>query len=651
MKRANRLALALGTVVAALGVITAISQSQNPPGDTDLQSGWGVDACLTCHVPLEELPAYLESVREGQLTYLRERGPEHKVGLRKLRAADYEPVVFSTPIGEFSPQHPWDQLPTNLLEVYRGGRELTQQMGGIVRVWEMVGEPDVHFCRDLPGRVVAYQKALYLGMRDGARKWGPDREPIILMGALGMFPGPWLERASRNGLFDYTDGLNFHYYGHARDFRSAVIAQRAFAAKHSGQRTLPIWITECGMNSVPGDDFNEARGREIQRAFTVETATVAREEGVSVFMPFILAHQGDTYALLRGVADPYPAWSAYAELTSRESLPAGPAAARPAAPNRLIVQWLPDNWTCIPHKVSGADWFRGRFDDPRPMKGNWVVTNVSDAPVVGILTLKSEPGVTIRSPDGNDWQPIPIRIPAMGARAIPVSLIATPDEFVHARVQAAFQPTQERPGVARSNAEAIFATRPSTRSLPEATPIKVSRPSGDDYDWIWSPETPADRSESGPWIGLNGVTILGKNSPETGTLSTSSCFDVHNDGIDPRLPPMAVTRVNGLPGGATSFLRLRFGPRSDFVGGVRVDLIDDLGQRFTVGENLGKNRYHPARSSIHLAFADFHPYAFARLTTDPVFRPEAVRQIQLRFYGRPEGTKFCVKLEIASPGG
>lgn len=620
------------------------------PGE-ELQSGWGVDACLSCHVPLAELPDYLGDIRAGRLTYLRERGPDHLAGLEEIHAAGYEPVVFSTPDGNFSPQHPWDQLPTNLLEVYRGGRELTRRMGGVVRVWEMVGEPDVHFCRDLPGRVAAYQKALYLGMRDGARRWGEKRRPIILMGALGMFPGPWLERAASNGLFDYTDGLNFHYYGHARDFRDAVVAQREFAARFSGERTLPIWVTECGMNSVPGNDFEEERGREIQRAFTVETATVAREEGVSVFMPFILAHQGDTYSLLRGAGDPYPAWNAYTELTRREALQPGPAAARPASPNRLIVQWLPNNWTCIPHKVSGAEWFRGSLENPHPIEGKWVVTNLANSAVTGHFALESDPGITIESPDGRGWRRISIHIPAMGSRSIPVRLLAEPGEFVRATVRAEFQPDTSRAGIGTSRAESIVATRPSRQSLAETTPIRVNPPDGKDFQWIWSPEPPADQAAGGPWIGLNGVTVPGEPNPSPATLSDTTCFEVRNDGHDPRLPPMAITRVNGLPDAPRSFLRLRFGPRSDHVGGVRVDLIDDLGQRFTVGENLGRNRFRPTRSDVHLAFEDFHPYAFARLTAKPVFRPEAVREIQLRFYPAAENSKFCLQIEVASPGG
>lgn len=603
---------------------------------------------------------FLDEVADARLTYLRERNlgdvgdPENWrsgriAALRKLRAAGYEAVGFAGPVGAMPAGHPWDQLPVDLLAVYRGARELTERTGDVLRIWEMVGEPDTHFCRDLPERVAAYQKALYLGLRDGARRWGKDREPVVLMGALGMFPGPWLESAARNGLFDYTDGLNIHYYGHARDFRDAVIAQRRFAAEFTGGLELPIWVTECGMGSVPDGDLEEARGREIQRDFTIETATVAREEGVAVFMPFILVGSADgSMSLIRKNGKPYPAWDAFAELTRAETLRPGPVAARPVDPNRIVVQWRPNNWTCIPHKVSGAYWFRGEFEDPSEIEGEWRVYNFSGAPVVGRLKLDPEAGLELSGEDGSEWEGRDIRVPAMGMRAVPVRVAAADGTFVRAVVRAEFVPTSERTGVRTSWAETALATRPTRRSLTAKLGVEGRRPVGDEFEWIWSPEPIADRSEAGPWVGVNGVSVSGV-SQEVDDLGEFWCFDVVNDGRDPRLPPMAITKVDGLPGGAGAFLKLRFGDRSDRFWGVRVDLVDRIGQRFTVGENLGKNRFVSARADVYLAYADFHPYAFGRVGADPEFRPEDVREIQLRFYP-PEGrAKFCVKLEVALP--
>lgn len=51
------------------------------------------------------------------------------------------------------------------------------------------------------------------------------------MGALGMPPGPWLERAAANGLLEYTDAYNFHFYGHGADLAGVIAAHRAAIAR------------------------------------------------------------------------------------------------------------------------------------------------------------------------------------------------------------------------------------------------------------------------------------------------------------------------------------------------------------------------------------------------------------------------------------
>ena len=52
-------------------------------------------------------------------------------------------------------------------------------------------------------------------------------EPVVLMGALALHPGPWWERAVANGLLDYTDAYNFHFYGYAADLTSVIDAHRS----------------------------------------------------------------------------------------------------------------------------------------------------------------------------------------------------------------------------------------------------------------------------------------------------------------------------------------------------------------------------------------------------------------------------------------
>jgi hypothetical protein len=244
------------------------------------------------------------------------------------------------------------------------------------------------------------------------------------MGALGLPPGPWLERAAANGLLDYTDAYNFHFYGHAKDLGGVIAAHRAASRRLSAKREgrsakseaasakgqvhgaegsdalrlplgtlptsateLPMWITECGLDAVPGDDFLNPARRQLQAEFTVETARQAlAAEDVAVFMPFILAHQDDPYAMTLSADRPLPAWDAYAKFTRENPWPERPLAREPHEPNPIVVQWLSDNRTCLPRKVGGTYRFRAN----ESIKGELRVYSFGEQAVRGRLSAKRE---------------------------------------------------------------------------------------------------------------------------------------------------------------------------------------------------------------------------------------------------------------------
>ncbi len=634
------------------------------PDSRELSSGWGVDAIVSGHLQAEQRPMFVDRLRATGIHYLRERnhGDSRDPAIwrtgefatyRDLRDEGFGVVAFATLPGRPVGVSPPNRLHEDLLEVYRTSRELGRRTRGLVAAWELPNEPDVFFIPDLPDRFAAYSKALYLGLRDGAAHAGGEHEPAVLMGALGLFPGPWLERAAANGLYDYTDALNVHFYGHARDFGDSLRAHQAFARKHVVDRELPLWVTECGIHSVPNDDVEEARGREIQREFTVETAAAALEAGVAVFMPFVMIWERQPFwSLIRGNGDPYPAWDAYRRFTLDHPLPTAPAVARPVAPNRIVVQWLPNNATTIPDKVSGTYWFRGNGRDVEPILGRWLVYNLSASAVAGGLRLEADPGLEVArtgvDEDRTSGGGIPLRIPAFGVAEVRVAVMAAEALTMRGKLGAAFEPAFVRAGLARSTAEIWAGIRPARKVLPIGHEIAATLPRAEPVDWIWAPEAVADQTSGGVWLGFNGVAP--GSARESGGLSEQwDRFVVLNDGQDPRLPPMAVTRVEGLPGGVDAFLRIRFPARRGAAPQVRVDLVDDRGQRFAVGENLGRNPTRSPRNELYLAFRDFHPYAFGRLTEEPVFRPEAVREIQLRFYPPDGEASVALRLDVVEP--
>jgi hypothetical protein len=502
--------------------------------------------------------------------------------------------------------------------------------------------------KDLPDRFAAHSKALYLGLKDGARAGGGS--PGVLMGALGHYPGPWLDRAAANGIFDYTDGLNFHFYGHARDLRGVIDAQREFAKGFVTDRELPLWITECGIMATPPDNAGERRGRAIQRAFVEQTARTAWRAGVSVFMPFILAWaQEESFALTRSAHEPYPAWDAYAAFARAHPMPDKPALAAPANPSRVVVQWQADNATCIPQKVSGTYWFRHGTRKAAPIDGRIVVYNFSDEPVRGLLEVSGAGEIEVLAgPDGGKLEPRVLELPAFGAVAAQVRIRPRADAYFRAAVTMRFVPEG---GGAVSRAVIGVETRPTDRNLRRRLAVTGFRPPEDGFQWIWAPEPFEGLTAGGPWIGVNDVAVADGGGEASRDLAEFSRFAVRRGQTDPRLPPMAVTRVHGLPEAGDGFLRIRIGESERYVGSVRVDLVDRFGQRFSVAESLGQNRFRPDAHEVFLAYKDLHLYAWGRCTRQPRFNPRDVREIQLRFFPEQAVSEFAIAIDVVAPGG
>jgi hypothetical protein len=743
-----------------------------------------VDACLTAHVDSAARAAYLPQLRAAGITIVRERGPNP--AMAELRAAGFRVVSFLG-LGPLPDPQAGDALPNDLLDVYAAAKAMQQTHGRNVDVWEMVNEPDVGYCRDLPDRVAAFQKAVYLGIKSegesesesdrraekGQRRNAegekrnaksdlvpvssfasespmarrpPPRMPLVLMGALALPPGPWLERAARNGLLDYTDAYNFHFYGYAGDLAGVIRAHQATATKwidlrgrkiatlhpladacshenhlesdYASERSsvpkfhllaFPVWITECGINAVvPGDFLNPAR-RQLQVDFTLATARQAKaSENVAVFMPFILVGKDIPEALTIAPDRPLPAWTAYASYARDNPFPARVLAMPPRDPNTVVVQWLPDNRTAIPHKVSGCY----RFWQDQPMHGVLRIYNFGKKTVHGTLEADALPDVELGSPELYALVPAtakdPVRrafqssgltIPALGRLELPVT----------------FTPTT--PGYFRDFWEAFFLDEHGRRSpvyfgletMPDeddfvTVPIELGPPG---HGRINHPDLDgtAVTSESGAWKGINGAIVdeegsdrpLSRNNtfkgraaslhpalspsmagsgdpalqhsieaknappsrsqpsvpnspPDTGAVAgplrlRASVTKLNND---PLWPTMAIARVSGLP--PRGFLRLQLDRPmgSDFR--VRVDLVDRHGQRFTVWENLGASYFGP-NDDVWLNLEDFHIYFWGRCSEHPVFRPQDVEEIRLRLYFARANDPRLIRLSFVQKRG
>ncbi len=302
---------------------SAPSSGVGPPvaGSAVGVGDWGIDACLTAHVDAAQHPPYLSLLGSSGVRILRERGPNSHLSV--LKGAGHRDVAFASLPNQPKTEQAGNSLPEDLLAVFEGGCLLAQQYPDQVDAWEMIGEPDVGYCTDLPERVVAFQKAMYLGIKaaaaprvfrdpvfvsgtgetegggrragksekrkaesgnrmaedgmsekrkaksenggsEGVGRFDPpgSHEPgygkpepasdsgdsfrapgaLVLMGALALPPGPWLRRAVANGLLEYTDAYNFHFYGDAQDLTGVIgahgrVASNATEGAVGGGRT------------------------------------------------------------------------------------------------------------------------------------------------------------------------------------------------------------------------------------------------------------------------------------------------------------------------------------------------------------------------------------------------------------------------------
>lgn len=240
-------------------------------------------------------------------------------------------------------------LPEDLRAAYERGRMLGSTYGDLVDAWEIDNEPDLGFVPEGAERYATFLKAMYLGIKAGAaeaeRRRTEDGErrtedppapkgfgeasgglksedrakrkteeteltadrlklkaaPLVLMGALGLPPGPWLERFAVNDGFSYTDGYNYHYYGYAEDFtgvyraHESALTELAAMTGESGAnnsepkaRSYPIFLTEVGYGMLGKGARETKEGRLRQWRWFHDVGLQAHKLGIEAPMAFYL---------------------------------------------------------------------------------------------------------------------------------------------------------------------------------------------------------------------------------------------------------------------------------------------------------------------------------------------------------------------------
>lgn len=606
-----------------------------------------------------------------------------------------------------------NQLPTDLLEVHAQGRWLGREFAVLVDAWEMVGEPDTGYCYDLPDRVAAFQKTMYLGIKAGARdaqftdnRYGlrgefrnqlsekgsgsnnpqpstnNDNAPIVLMGALGLPPGPWLERAAANGLLDYTDAYNFHFYGWAEDLTGVIESHRAamaklragsagYGAESKKQEAmnpdadlfalsslpatatgLPLWITECGLNLMEPDDFLNPTRRKMQAEFTLSTARQAlAAEDVAVFMPFILVHDNDGFALTVTPNHVLPAWDAYAKFTRENPWPERPLARKPPEPNPVVMQWLPDNRTCVRYKVGGSY----RFNSRSTMRGELRIYNLSETVVEGVLNAPLLEKCEVFLDKSGAEQ---IRIKPQSMIAVTVELKPRVEGYFRERWSPVFiEPSGRRSPVA-IGLEAMPTIKDFTETAlalhalerPMAQNVSVVKYEADEAVGVWRAFNGLKGEVVSPLRDRLGERKTGESQEKDSRITNSDDvptyrFWVENSKTDALKPTAAMAGIHGLP--EKGFIRLLLNQPMAKTRKVLIVLVDDRDQRYCIWENFGVD-YFGSRSDVWLNLEDIHANFWGAASADYTFRAERIREIWLRFYLDEPGDKVEVKLSLLS---
>lgn len=393
----------------------------------------GVDAVIAAHnADPERRTALIERLREDGITWIRERSswPEtandNRPVWREAREAGLKVLAFARQVNNHLEHRPAgaNRLGQNLLDVYRKSRLLASTHRGAVDAWELLNEPDFMFVADNPDSATAFQKAMYLGLKAG------DPDTPVLRPAIGGSPNGYWEVALRNGLWDYGDASNVHFYGWPETLDEILEDHRLMDA-HPWERgwttvrAAPQWITE--VNHYRG---RFGRGYETKdEIWSEQSVALARmwelavDEDVAVFMPFIVWWaKRPELSLFDEDLQPLPVWEAYVDafsaddqdsqsgpLKSADRRVAGntepstlvphpsPLTLHPSPnPSPIVLQWVPDESTGIPNKFSGgyrlmrnADVMRNASAPWAPLHGEIRIYNFSDEPVTGDLVWET----------------------------------------------------------------------------------------------------------------------------------------------------------------------------------------------------------------------------------------------------------------------
>ena len=235
--------------------------------------------------------------------YLRAAKAQHDAGIQILEMIHSWPQWLANEETDAGP-------PKNLTGVYKLFNKAATDMGEYMPYWEPWNEVDIFFFKGRPEEFAGVQKAAYLGVL------AANPRLKVTSGSTASGNVPWFRRALDNGIRDYFDIFNTHYYGKVDGVVGRLERDRRVNEQYC--LTQPWSVSEMGMTCF-WDDTGTFRASECAQAdFLVKSFVYVLSQGVERFYHFYMAEFLESYQDMWGVCrydlTPKPAFIALANM-------------------------------------------------------------------------------------------------------------------------------------------------------------------------------------------------------------------------------------------------------------------------------------------------------------------------------------------------
>jgi hypothetical protein len=207
------------------------------------------------------------------------------------------------------------QFPFDESVLFRFGQIYAESIGKTVRSVEFWNEPNyITFFAGYPFQYASGLKAFTAGIKS------IDPNIRVLIGGAANSPGRFFEEIYRNGVSNFFDTRNQHYYGNADDLDKFFLIHLAKLERDAGISDRPGWMTEMGYALRPDKNYKWDTSEIEQAEHLVKTYTAGFASGYERVFYFIWREFIEAELLTWGIVrrediSPRPAYLALALLT------------------------------------------------------------------------------------------------------------------------------------------------------------------------------------------------------------------------------------------------------------------------------------------------------------------------------------------------